>query len=143
MYIYLLFDHKYYLILRAATKYFIHPQSCSVIYQANLPSQFTKLRFSSHKFLVERARWLKVKVPYTQRTCTLCNSNDIEDEYHVTLVCEYFRDVRKKYIKPFYYQRPNMMKFLDLMTSVSKKDRFRLMFFFKLFLKCMQKHYDV
>ena len=50
---------------------------------------FTKLRLSSHKFLVERARWLKevkVKVPYTQRTCTLCNSNDIEDEYHVTLV---------------------------------------------------------
>ena len=92
---------------------------------------FTKLRLSSHKFLVERARWLKVKVPYTQRTCTLCNSNDIEDEYHVTLVCEYFRDVRKKYIKPFYYQRPNMMKFLDLMTSVSKKDRFRLMLFLK------------
>ena len=60
----------------------------------------------------------KVKVPYTQRTCTLCNSNDIEDEYHVTLVCEYFRDVRKKYIKPFYYQRPNMMKFLDLMISM-------------------------
>ena len=38
-----------------------------------------------------------IKVPYTQRTCTLCNSNDIEDEYHVTLVCQYFRDVRKKY----------------------------------------------
>ena len=57
---------------------------------------FTKLRLSSHKFLVEHARWLKVKVPCTQRTCTLCNSNDIEDEYHVTLVCEYFRDVRKK-----------------------------------------------
>ena len=72
-----------------------------------------RLRISSHKFLVERARWLKVKVPYTQRTCTLCNSNDIEDEYHVTLVCEYLRDVRKKYIRPFYYQRPNMMKFLD------------------------------
>ena len=82
-----------------------------------------------------RARWLKVKVPYTQRTCTLCNSNDIEDEYHVTLVCEYFRDVRKKYIKPFYYQRPNMMKFLDLMTSVSKKDRFRLMLFLKVVFK--------
>ena len=80
---------------------------------------FTKLRLNSHPFLVERARWLKVKVPYTQRTCTLCNSNDIEDQYHVTLVCEYFRDIGIKYIKPFYYQRPNMMKFLDLMTCVS------------------------
>ena len=32
---------------------------------------------------------------YTQRTCTLCNSNDVEAEYHVTLVCENFRDVEK------------------------------------------------
>ena len=93
------------------------------------------LRLSSHRFLVERARWLKVKVPYTQRTCTLCNSNDIEDEYHGTLVCKYFRDVKKKYVKAFYYQRPNMMKFLDLMTSVSKKDRFRLMLFLKVVFK--------
>ena len=53
----------------------------------------------------------------------------------MTLVCEYFRDVRKKYIKPFYYQRPNMMKFLDIMTSVSKKDRFRLMLFLKVVFK--------
>ena len=95
----------------------------------------TKLRLSSQKFLAERARWLKVKVPYTQRTCTLCNSNDIEDEYNVTLVCEYLRDARKKYMKPFYYQRPNMMKFLDLMTSVSKKDHFRLMLFLKVVFK--------
>ena len=96
---------------------------------------FTKLRLSSHNFLVERARWLKVKVPYTQRTCTLRNSNDIEDEYHVTLVCEYFKDIRKKCIKPFYYQRPNMMNFFDLLTSVSKKDRFRLMLFLNVAFK--------
>ena len=51
---------------------------------------FIKLRLSSHNFLVGRARWLKVKVTYTQRTCSL----DIEDEYQVTLVCEYFREVK-------------------------------------------------
>ena len=77
---------------------------------------------------------MAIKVPYTQQTCTLCNSN-IEDEYHVTLVCEYFKDVRKKYIKPFYYQRPNVMTFLDLMNSVGKKDRFRLMLFLKVVFK--------
>ena len=87
---------------------------------------FPNLRLSSHKVLVERARWLKEKVPYTQRTCTFCNSNNIEDEYHVTLVCECFRDVRKNYFKPFYYQRPNMMKFLDLMTSANKNITFGL-----------------
>ena len=60
-----------------------------------------------------------------------------ENIFYLSLVCEYFRDVREKYIKPFYYQRPTMMKFLDLMTSVSKKDRFRLM----LFLKVVSKMY--
>ena len=44
---------------------------------------YTKLRLSSHKFLVERARWSKVKIPYAQRRCTLCSSGDIEDEYHM------------------------------------------------------------
>ena len=64
-------------------------------------------------------------------------------DYHVTLLCEYFRDVGKKYVKPFYYQRPKIMKFLDLMASVSNKDRFRLLLILKVVLKCMQKHYDI
>ena len=106
-----------------------------VILRRDVRVCFTKLRLSRHRFLVERARWLKVKVPYTQRTCTLRNSNDIEDEYHGILACKYFRDVRKKYIKPFYYQRRNMMKFLDLMTSVSMKNHFRLMLFLKVVFK--------
>ena len=65
---------------------------------------FAKLRLSSHQYYcwMNCARWPKVKMSHIQRTRTLCNSNDIEDEYHVTLVCEHFRDVRKN-IKPFYY----------------------------------------
>ena len=62
------------------------------------------------------------------------NSNDTEDEYHVTLVCEYFRDVRKN-ISSHSIIRDLMMKFLDLMTSVSKKDCFRLMLFLKVLFK--------
>ena len=54
---------------------------------------------SSHKLLVERGRWTISKFDYELRKCTLCNSGDIEDEYHVTLVYEQFVDVRKKYLK--------------------------------------------
>ena len=67
----------------------------------NLRVNYTKLRLSSHKFLVERARWRKVKIPYAQRTCTLCSSDDIEDKYHIVLICKNFLDVRLKYIKPY------------------------------------------
>ena len=62
-------------------------------------TSFTKFRLSSHKLLVERGRWTISKLDYKLRKCTLCNSGDIEDEYHVTLVCEQFADARKKYLK--------------------------------------------
>ena len=98
----------------------------------NLRVNYTKLRLSSHKFLVESARWRKVKIPYAQRTCTLCSSGDIEDEYHIVLICENFRDVRLKYIKPYYHNRPSMFKFVELMNTTNKRDRFRLMLFLKI-----------
>ena len=98
----------------------------------NLRVNYTNLRLSSHKFLVERARWRKVKIPYAQRICTLCSSGDIEDEYHIVLICENFRDVRLKYIKPYYHNRPRMFKFVELMNTTNKRDRFKLMLFLKI-----------
>ena len=56
----------------------------------NLRTAFTKFRLSSHKLLVERGRWKSLKLDYELRKCTLCDSGDIEDEYHVTLICEQF-----------------------------------------------------
>ena len=49
------------------------------------------------------------------RKCTLCNSGDIEDEYHVTLIYQHFKHLRTKYVKKYYYARPNMAKFIELM----------------------------
>ena len=42
-----------------------------------LRSALTKLRSYSHRFMVERGRWMKPKVQYIDRKCTLCNDNDI------------------------------------------------------------------
>ena len=39
--------------------------SCEI--KKNLRVNYTKLRLSSHKFLVERARGRKLKIPYTQQ----------------------------------------------------------------------------
>ena len=61
-----------------------------------------KFRLSSHEFLIERARRHKTVIPYYhERTCTLCNQHVIKDEYHVALICEYFKNIREKYIKPY------------------------------------------
>ena len=69
------------------------------------------------------------------KSCLLCNSGDIEDEYHVTLVCEQFADARKKYLKKYFYRRPSMAKFVELMNTKSDRERYRLMLYVNIVLK--------
>ena len=95
----------------------------------------TSFRLSSHKLLVERGRWTISKLDYKLRKCTLCNSGDIEDEYHVTLVREQFADARKKYLKNYFYRRPSMAKFVELMNTKSDRERYRLMLYVNIVLK--------
>ena len=57
----------------------------------------------------------------------LCNISDIPDEYHVTLCSVYFKELRRKYIKPYYYKRPSMNKFVELMKTQNKREIHRIM----------------
>ena len=59
------------------------------------------------------------------------DSEDVEDEYHVNLVCQQFKDLRTKYIKKYYYTRPSMLKFIELMHVDTKCVKFKLMLFIK------------
>ena len=95
----------------------------------NLRICFTKLRLSSHKLLVERGRWIKPKVENNERRCTLCSYSDIQDEFHITLCCVKFKSLREKYIKPYYYRRPSMQKFVELMNTDNRRELHRLMIF--------------
>ena len=56
------------------------------------------------------------------RFCLICNTQDIEDEYHFTLICNNYNDIRKKYIKRYYYVRPSVFKFTQLMQSENRKE---------------------
>ena len=84
---------------------------------------------------MERGRWKSLKLDYELRKCTLCDSGDIEDEYHVTLICEQFVDIRKKYIKRYYHRRPSMAKFVELINTNSGQERFRFLIFVNILLK--------
>ena len=53
----------------------------------------------------------------------------------ITLICKYFKDVRKKYVKQYYYNRPSMMKFIELMNNHNSKEQFRFMLFLKIVFK--------
>jgi hypothetical protein len=45
----------------------------------------TKMRISAHKLPLESSRYNKT--PYEDRFCTLCQSNEIGDEFHYLLSC--------------------------------------------------------
>ena len=59
---------------------------------------------------------------YNEKRCTLCINPDVQDDFHITLCCAEFDSLRVKYIKPYYYQRPSMIKFVELMSTENRRD---------------------
>lgn len=83
-----------------------------------------KIRLSSHQLYIESGRHRNIE--RNDRKCILCKSNDLEDEYHFTLVCQVFDDLRKEYLKPYYYVKPSMYKFINLLNSSNHKTLYKL-----------------
>lgn len=80
----------------------------------------SRLRTSAHRLEVESGRWARpVKKPIDQRLCTFCGV--LEDEFHFVLQCPVYNTERHKHIDKRFYKRPNMLKFIELMTSDSKR----------------------
>ena len=76
----------------------------------------SRLRVSSHNLEIEAGRWHKpVSKPFSERICLICST--LEDEYHFVLVCSLYQDLRKLYINKYYWKRPNMYKFIELMSN--------------------------
>lgn len=76
----------------------------------------SRLRMSSHRLAIESGRWARpCKVPVDQRKCTICGV--LEDEYHFVLECRLYNDLRIRYIPPYFWKRPSMFKFVELLNS--------------------------
>ena len=52
----------------------------------------------------------------------MCNKNAIEDEYHFILECDKYYDIRCKYIKSYYYERPSTFKLVQLLSVRNVKE---------------------
>ena len=77
----------------------------------------SRLRLSSHKLRIETGRYAPNRIDRNQRKCLLCNKNDIEDEYHFVIICPFYDELRKTFIKSYYYRHPSVYKFVELMQS--------------------------
>ena len=76
-------------------------------------------RLSSHHLAIELGRHLNI--PRENRLCPYCNQNMVENEYHFLLTCTKYYELRKQYLKKYYYQWPTINKFESLMSSKSTK----------------------
>ena len=94
--------------------------------------RFLAYRTRNHRLPVEVGRWSGI--PIHERRCNRCAS-DIGDEYHYLLICTYFLSQRKQCIKPFYYTRPNVLKYKDLMNCNNKVQLTNLCRFVDIILK--------
>ena len=69
----------------------------------------------THNLNIEEGRYRNEARP--QIICNLCDKRDIEDEFHFIFVCSIYSNIRSKYIKKYFFQRPSMFKFIELMQS--------------------------
>lgn len=83
----------------------------------------TQLRLSSHNLAVESGRFSAV--PRQNRLCKFCK-DDIEDEMHFVLKCPVYQGFRSYFIKPYYWKKPSMFKFIQLMSSCNIKELLHL-----------------
>ena len=81
---------------------------------------FTRLRVASHRLEIETGRWhTPDRTPIEERKCLFCNC--LEDEFHFVLECQLYQDLRNEYIKKYFWNRPNIPKFIELLQSENKK----------------------
>lgn len=101
---------------------------------------FIRFRTRNHRFPVETGRWRSI--PFDERKCHLCEM-DIGDEFHYLLVCSYFTQERQKYLKPYYYTRPNTLKLEQLINTKNVKSLRNLCKFIDIIQKMPLLHNSV
>ena len=83
---------------------------------------FCRLRMSAHPLRIQSGRYARNNTPRQERHCLICNTTDIEDEYHFVCVCSRYQTIRTKYIKSKYYIRPSVYKYLELLKSSNRAE---------------------
>ena len=80
----------------------------------------TKLRISAHILIVENGRYDQNRLSRNERFCTLYNAREIEGEFHFAIKCACYTDQISTFMKNYYYRRPSICKFIELVNSTNK-----------------------
>ena len=97
---------------------------------------FAKFRTGNHRFPCEVGRYNDTEI--AERKCTLCDSGDVGDEMHYLLLCPFFSNDRSLYLSRYYYARPNILKFKEIMSTRNMRRLKRLCIFIAIILKTVR-----
>ena len=90
------------------------------IHDKKLKIAMSRFRLSSHRLEIERGRYRNIQ--RSDRKCKFCTQDAIENEYHFLLACPQYLDIRKKYLRRYYWSWPTLNKFDTVMTSTNKNE---------------------
>ena len=83
----------------------------------NLSRPLCKFRTCNHRLPIQQGRYSGID--RQERFCTLCDCNDIGDEFHYLFKCTFFQEARIKFISIYYFVRPNTLKMDQLFNLTS------------------------
>ena len=95
---------------------------------------FLRFRTSNHRLPIQKLR--QFGIDRERRVCTLCNSNDVGDEFHYLFKCTYDAIVerRKQYLPRYFQHHANAIKFTMIMQTKSKRKLSKLCKFIEFIL---------
>ena len=97
------------------------------IYYSSYRNCLAKIRLSSHQLNIEVGRHRNID--RLNKICTLCNMNEIEDEYHFILICPFYKNLRENYIKRYFFIWPSTYKLTQLLENSNVQTLNNLAFF--------------
>ena len=77
-----------------------------------------KFRATNHKLSIETGRWYSID--RENRKCLKCNSRSIGDELHYIMQCHFIAENRTQLINRYLTQRPNILKFKQIVCTSEK-----------------------
>jgi len=105
---------------------------CILMSCQSLRTFFISLRMSVHLLRIQTGRsYTNDNRPRNERYCMVCNSHDIENEYHFICICPCYSNFSKQYIDKKYYVKPSVYKYLQLLTTVDKQELINVLLYVK------------
>ena len=98
---------------------------------------YSRFRLSSHDLEVERGRYGAKSTPPDERLCSLCNLNEVEDEFHVLMICPRYVHERNYVLNDIHQSFPSAIylqlrdKFIWLMSQENKSVTLKIAYFLK------------